>query len=242
MKEHSMNMNSTPSWSAPIASGATQEQRFLRQVGWWMVAGVALTAIVSALLMTNPAAMGWFFVAQGTKMGISALGWAALLAPMVLVLGLGFLAQRASTPVVATLYLLVAACFGVTLAPIGLAYTPQSLLITLAGTVGAFAGFAVYGYIAKNSLAGVGRFAFMGLIGLVVLGFIQIFWPTPLLNFLLGCGGVIVFTLLTAWDVQRIRQRAADGDQRMAVWGALSLYLDFINLFLSLLRLVGVRR
>lgn len=237
-----MNSNNMPAWSPSADLGVSREQLFLRQVGWWMVAGLVLTTVVAGLLMTNPAAMGWFFVTEGTKTGLSALGWAAMLAPMVLVLGLGFVARNASAPVVATMYLLVAACFGVTLAPVGLAYTPQSILVTLAGTVGAFAGFAAWGYMTKSNLSSVGRFAFMGLIGLIVMGIIQIFWPSPMLNFLLGCGGVIVFTLLTAWDVQKIRQMASQGDQRLAVWGALSLYLDFINLFISLLRLIGARR
>lgn len=230
------------SFSITPEQALSQEQRFWRQVGWWMVAGLALTSVIAGLLMSSPHAMGWFFVTHGTKTGLSALGWLAMLAPMILVFALGFLARSASAPVVGTVYLLVAASFGVTLAPIGLAYTPQSLLFTLVGTIGAFAGFALWGYGTSRNLNGIGRFAFMGLIGLIVLGFVQMFWPVPMLNFLLGCGGVVVFTLLTAWDVQRLRESSRLGDQRLAIWGALSLYLDFINLFISLLRLVGQRR
>lgn len=224
------------------ATEVRREQVFLRQVGLWMAGGLGLTAVIAGALMAQPEAMEWFFRTTPGHQGLSILGWVAMLAPLLLILGVGTLARNASFPVVATVYLTVAACFGVTLAPIGLLYTPESLLTVLAATIGAFGGFAAWGFFTSRSLAGVGHFAFMGLIGLIVLGFVQIFWPTSTLNFLLGVGGVLVFTLLTAWDVQKIRQMASSGDDRLAVWGALSLYLDFINLFLSLLRLMGGRR
>jgi len=232
----------TPSSSSLERSTAVTDQVFWRQVGLWMLAGLGLTTTMAAWLISQPEALSWFFTVNGTHQGLAMLGWVAMLAPLVLIFGLGFLARSASLPVVAGVFLLVAACFGVTLAPIGLLYTSQSLLTTLAATTGAFAGFAAWGFLTKKNLAGIGHFAFMGLIGLIVLGFIQIFWPSNTLNFLLGAGGVVVFTLLTAWDVQRIKQQAAAGDTREAVWGALSLYLDFINLFIALLRLMGGRK
>lgn len=219
---------------------AGSEQRFLRRVGLWMVLGLALTTLVAGCLMNSPHALEMFFrIGKDGKTGLSALGWGAMLAPLGLVLVVGAGARRASAPVVTGAYLLIAACFGVTLAPIGLTYAPGVLAETLAATCGAFAGFAAWGFFSKRDLGGFGSFAFMGLIGLIVLGVVQIFWNNGALNFLLGCGGVIVFTLLTAWDMQKIRQSAPSGDQRLAVLGALSLYLDFINLFISLLRLFG---
>lgn len=218
------------------------EQRFLQRVGLWMMGGLATTALVAGVLMNQAEAMAWFFKSIDGKETLSVLGWFAMLAPLALILGMGALARKASAPVVATIYLVIAACFGVTLAPIGLVYTPESLLSTLVATVAAFGGFAAWGFVTSHNLAGVGRFAFMGLVGLIVLGFVQIFWPSSGLNFLLGCGGVIVFTLLTAYDIQKIKAMAAEGDERAAVWGALSLYLDIINLFLSLLRLMGQRK
>jgi FtsH-binding integral membrane protein len=232
------------SWTtSPTAASGSREQVFLRQVGVWMALGLALTTGVAGWLMTQPQAMALFFeMSPKGGQSLAILGWVAMLAPLLLVLGMGTIARNASLPVVATLYLLIAACFGVTLAPIGLMYTPQSLLTTLGATIGAFAGFAAWGFFTSRSLAGVGRFAFMGLIGLIVLGFIQIFWPSSALNFLLGVGGVVVFTLLTAWDIQKIKAMAQDGNDQAAVWGALSLYLDFINLFLALLRLMGTRK
>lgn len=231
--------------SAPPSKTVSIEQVFLRRVGLWMAAGLGLTTLIAGWLMSKPEAMGLFFQAEAHgKTGLSILGWVAMLLPLGLILGVGVLARNAPFPVVAGAFLAIAACFGVTLAPVGLIYTTQSLITVLLATIGAFGGFALWGFFTQRNLAGIGHFAFMGLIGLVVLGFVQIFWLSNALNFLLGCGGVIVFTLLTAWDIQKIRQMAQSGEasQSMAVWGALSLYLDFINLFLSLLRLMGQRK
>lgn len=220
--------------------GALSEQRFLRQVGWWMVLGVALTAAVAGALMKSPQAFGWFFtLGKDGNASLSMLGWGAMLAPLGLVLFLGFAARHASAGIIMGAYVLIALSFGVTLAPIGLVYAPDVIMATLAGTLGAFAAFAGWGYFTRRDMAGLGHFAFMGLIGLIVLGVVQVFWNSGALNFLLGCAGIIVFTLLTAWDMQKIRQEAASGDERLAVLGALTLYLDFINLFISLLRLMG---
>lgn len=231
------------SWSTTPALAGDREQIFLRHVGLWMAAGLLVTTLVAGGLIEQPDALAWFVTTTAAgKQTFSTLGWVAMLAPLALIIGMRFVPKTAPLAVVAGMYLAVTACLGVTLAPIGLIYTAQSLLTVLVATIGAFAGFAAWGYITTKSLAGVGRFAFMGLIGLIVLGFVQIFWPSSMLNFLLGCGGVLVFTLLTAWDMQKIRQMAADGDDKAAVWGALSLYLDFVNLFLSLLRLMGGRK
>jgi FtsH-binding integral membrane protein len=235
-------MNTPTAWSSAPTVSDNREQIFLRHVGLWMAAGLLLTTLVAGLLISQPEAMGWFFQVTAGRQALSTLGWIAMFAPLVLIIGMRFVPQTTPVTVVAAIYLTVTACLGITLAPLGLVYTPHSLLTVLVATIGAFAGFSAWGFFTSKSLAGVGRFAFMGLIGLIVLGFVQIFWPSSMLNFLLGCGGVVVFTLLTAWDMQKIRAMATEGDERSAIWGALSLYLDFVNLFLSLLRLMGGRK
>jgi uncharacterized protein len=113
-------------------------------------------------------------------------------------------------------------------------------------TAGMFGALALYGTTTTRSLAGVGQFAFMGLIGLIIASLVGLFWKSDALQFLISVVGVIVFTALTAWDAQRLRQMALalpEGQTTSyAVVGALALYLDFINLFLFLLRFMGVRR
>jgi hypothetical protein len=135
---------------------------------------------------------------------------------------------------------------GATLSAILLAFTGASLATTFVVTAGMFGALALYGTTTKRSLAGVGQFFFMGLIGLVLASIVGLFWRAPALQFVISVVGVLVFTGLTAWDAQRLKAMAAvTPDDRVAgrsVVGALALYLDFINLFLFLLRFLGARR
>jgi FtsH-binding integral membrane protein len=127
-----------------------------------------------------------------------------------------------------------------------LAYTGQSVANVFLVSAGAFGGLALYGTVTKRDLSGLGQFAMMGLIGVVIASIVSIFWHNDMLQFVLSVCGVVVFTGLTAWDANRLRAMALqlpDGRTgSYAVVGALSLYLDFINLFLFLLRLFGRRR
>ena len=133
-----------------------------------------------------------------------------------------------------------------TLSVLVLAYTGASIATTFVVTAGMFGALALYGTTTKRSLAGVGQFFFMGLIGLVLASIVGIFWHSAALQFLISVVGVIVFTGLTAWDAQRLKEmaRALPEGQigSYAIVGALSFYLDFINLFLFLLRFLGDRR
>jgi FtsH-binding integral membrane protein len=146
----------------------------------------------------------------------------------------------------AGLFLLYSAMVGVTTSVILLLYTGASIVSTFAITAGMFGAMAVFGTFTRRSLAGVGQFMFMGLIGLIIAMIVNIFWMNSALYFVISVIGVIVFTGLTAWDAQRLKQMAValpDGRTgSYAVVGALSLYLDFINLFFFLLRLLGGRR
>jgi uncharacterized protein len=146
----------------------------------------------------------------------------------------------------AALFLAYSALVGVTSSFILLKYTGASIASTFIITAGMFGATAVFGTLTKRSLAGIGQFMFMGLIGLILASIVGIVWQNDLLQFVIGVVGVIVFTGLTAWDAQRLKYLAVslpDGQVgSYAVVGALSLYLDFINLFFYLLRFTGNRR
>ena len=144
------------------------------------------------------------------------------------------------------LFVAYAALTGVTLSVLVLAYTGASIATTFVVTAGMFGALALYGTTTSRSLAGAGQFFFMGLIGLILASVVGMFWKSEALQFLISVVGVIVFTGLTAWDAQRLKQMAAALPAGQvgsyAILGALSLYLDFINLFIFMLRLFGGRR
>ena len=144
------------------------------------------------------------------------------------------------------MFLLYAALNGATIAGILLLFTGASVATTFVVTAGMFGALALYGSTTRRSLAGVGQFVFMGLIGVVLASLVGMFWHSDALQFAISVVGVIVFTGLTAWDAQRLKQMAVatpEGQSgSFAVVGALALYLDFINLFLFLLRFLGGRR
>ena len=146
----------------------------------------------------------------------------------------------------AALFAVYSALTGVTLSVLLLAYTGESVATTFVITAGMFAALAAFGTMTSRSLAGVGQFFFMGLIGLLLAMLLGMFWHSDALQFLISVVGVLVFTGLTAWDAQRLRQMALTVPEgqagSMAIAGALSLYLNFINLFLFMLRFTGGRR
>ena len=169
-----------------------------------------------------------------------------ILAQLGLVFYLSARVQTLAPNMAMTLFLVYAALNGVIFSFILLVYTGESIGTTFLVTAGMFGAMALYGSTTERSLAGVGQFFFMGLIGLILASIVGMFWQSDALQFVITVIGVIVFTGLTAWDAQRLKQMAATvPDERMgsyAIVGALSLYLNFINLFLMLLRVLGGRR
>jgi FtsH-binding integral membrane protein len=155
-------------------------------------------------------------------------------------------AQSVAPNTAALLFVVYSALSGVTLSVVLLAYTGVSVATTFVVTAGMFGALAAFGTMTTRSLAGVGQFFFMGLIGLILASILGIFWHSDALQFLISVVGVLVFTGLTAYDAQRLKQVAlalpAGQIASAAVAGALSLYLNFINLFLFLLRFTGSRR
>jgi FtsH-binding integral membrane protein len=212
---------------------------FLRGVYWWMFGGLAVTAVVALAVASSPAAMS-------TLISNRVLFFGIIIAELVLVVYLSARVSKLAPSTAGTLFLAYSALNGVTFALILLAYTGASVANAFFVSAGMFGALAVYGSVTKRDLSGMGRFMFMGLVGLVLAGVVSIFWQNDAMQFVMGVVGVLVFSGLIAYDTQRLRAMAlqVSGEQTgaYAVVGALSLYLDFINLFLSLLRLFGDRR
>ncbi|HEX2279842.1 MAG: Bax inhibitor-1/YccA family protein [Candidatus Tectomicrobia bacterium] len=212
---------------------------FLQKVYGWMFIGLAITAFVAFAVASSPTLLRYVLSNPILYIGL-------IVAELGLVFYLSARVETLAPSVAMTLFVIYSALNGVTLSFVLLVYTGESIATTFFVTAGMFGALAVYGSTTKRSLAGAGQFFFMGLIGLLLASIVGMFWHNDTLQFLIAAIGVIVFTGLTAWDAQRLKTMAAtvpeDRSGSYAVVGALSLYLNFINLFLMLLRLLGGRR
>jgi len=204
-----------------------------------MAVGLGITATVAFAVAGSPDLLR---VLIGNRLVFFGL----VIAQLGLVFFLSARAGRLAPGTAAGLFALYSALTGATLSVILLAYTGESITMTFVVTAGMFGALALFGSTTKRSLAGAGQFFMMGLIGLILASILGMFWHNDALQFLISVVGVIVFTGLTAWDAQRLKQMAltlpAGQVDAYAVVGALSLYLNFINLFLMLLRFTGSRR
>jgi FtsH-binding integral membrane protein len=214
---------------------------FMNQVYLWMTAGLGLTALVSWQVASSPAILQMIFGNTFLLIGL-------VVAQLGVVFTLSAAVHRFSAGTATILFLLYSALTGVTLSGIFVAYTAGSIANAFLATAGTFAAMTVYGTVTKRDLTSVGGFLFMGLIGLVIAMLVNIFLQSPMLDFVISGIGVLVFTGLTAYDTQKLRRfgegAPLDDDaavRRGAILGALTLYLDFINLFLMMLRLLGNR-
>ena len=212
---------------------------FLRSVYGWMCAGLAITAVVAFYVASSPSLVTTLVRTPFLMMGL-------VIAQLGLVFTLSLRVQKMASGTASALFILYSALTGVTMSLILLAYTASSVASTFAISAGMFGAMALFGTVTSRSLAGWGQFLFMGLVGVVIASVVGMFWQNDGLQFVLGFIGVIVFTGLTAYDAQRLKAMAvalpSGGTGAYAVVGALTLYLDFINLFLMLLRLTGDRR
>ena len=231
----------TPQSAFSPTATATAERvtAFLRKVYGWMFVGLGVTAAVALGVASSPTLMQAIF---GSKI----LFFGLVIAELGLVFFLSARVNKLAPATASGLFLLYSALNGATLAAIFVMFTGTSIATTFFVTAGMFGALALYGSTTKRSLAGVGQFAFMGLIGLILASVVGMFLKSDGLQFVISIVGVIVFTGLTAWDAQKLEGHG-DGSARgqtgsYAVVGALSLYLDFINLFLFMLRLLGGRR
>jgi FtsH-binding integral membrane protein len=178
--------------------------------------------------------------------GLTALGWIAFIAPLPLVMVLSFGIQRMSVGTAQLVFWGYAIIMGISLSPILLLYTGASVAKTFFITAATFGSMSLWGYTTKTDLTGMGRFLIMGVIGLVIAMVVNIFLQSSAVDFAISVVGVLAFTGLTAYDTQKIKEMYTVNDDgtvagRKAIMGALSLYLDFVNLFLMLLRLFGNR-
>jgi FtsH-binding integral membrane protein len=237
-----MDQIQTTPQAAIAASSVESAERvtaFLRKVYGWMCVGLAITATVALGVASSPALVQAIF---GNKI----LFFGLFIAELGLVFYLSARISKMAASTAAGLFLLYSALNGATLSFIFLAYTGTSIATTFLVTAGMFGALALYGTATKRSLAGVGQFAFMGLIGIILASVVGMFWKSDGLQFVISVVGVIVFTGLTAWDAQRLKTMAVTVPESSygsySVVGALALYLDFINLFLFMLRVMGGRR
>ena len=231
------------SWneSSYVPAGVRDERvtAFLSKVYGWMFLGLLITAGVAFGVASSPALIETLILNR-------VLFWILLFAPIGLVWFLAAKVDSIAPTTAAIMFVIYAAMVGITSSVVFLIYTGSSIVSAFVITSGMFGAMAVFGTFTKRSLAGVGQFMFMGLIGLIIASVVNIFLFNDMLSFVISIVGVIVFTGLTAYDAQRMKEMAVALPEgklaSYAVVGALSLYLDFINLFFFILRLLGGRR
>jgi len=240
-----MNMSQIPSGfqqrEHPLEYGrdAGVVTNFMNNVYAWMCAGLGITAVTAMFVASSPS----LIVAIAKN---SFLFWGLVIAQFGIVMVLSSRVERLSAAAASGLFMVYSVLTGTTLSFVLLAYTGESVASTFVVTAGMFGALAAFGTLTRKSLAGWGQFLFMGLIGVVLASLVGIFWQNDALQFATAFVGVVVFTGLTAYDAQRLKAMALaapDGQTgSYAIVGALALYLDFVNLFLMLLRLFGGRR
>lgn len=205
----------------------------------YMASGLALTGIVALMTASSESLVQTIFTTP--------LAWVVMLAPLAFVLVLSFGINKLSTPMAQGLFWAFAVVMGLSMSSIFLMYTGASIARVFFISASMFAGMSLYGYTTKRDLSGFGSFLMMGLIGLIIAMVVNIFLQSTALEFVISAAGVLIFVGLTAYDTQKIKAiyNEMDGQDVMAkkaIMGALTLYLDFINLFMMMLRLFGDRR
>ena len=219
---------------------------YMLKVYNFMAGGLAVTGL-AAWIVANTSLRDIFFNITPQGIDLSGFGWLALLAPLVMVFAFGWVVNSGTSKQVQLLFWSYAAVMGIGLTPVFWIYTGSSLVRVFLITAGTFGALSIYGYTTKRDLSGMGSFLYMGLFGLIIATIVNIFLKSSGLDWALSFIGVAIFSGLTAFDSQKIRllYNATDHDEivsKKALSGALSLYLDFINLFLYLLRFMGDRR
>ena len=226
-------------YTDPMTAAATST--FLPKVYGWMTVGLALTALVALFTLTSEQLLTLVF-------GNRLVFYGLIIAELGLVIALSAAINRISATVATLMFLLYSALSGVTFASIFLVYTSSSIASTFMVASGTFGAMSLYGYATKRDLTGWGSFLFMGLIGIIIASVVNIFLHSEMITWVTSYLGVFVFVGLTAYDTQKIKMIGQNGfadeesRRKAAILGALTLYLDFINLFLMLLRIMGNRR
>lgn len=218
---------------------------FITHVFSWMAVALAITAFFAYFFSTSETFFSSIFSSTG---GMSGLGWVVMFSPFFIVLIMMFGANKMSAGILTILFIGYAFLMGMSLNFIFWAYTAGSVFITFAVTAGTFGVMAIAGYTTKTDLSKMGSILMMALIGIVIAMVVNMFMHSQKLDYIISIIGVLVFTGLTAWDVQKLKrigaqaQEGTETTKKLVIIGALTLYLDFINLFLFLLRFLGNRR
>ena len=239
MKEQDLNY-----WNLPADQQLAMSEAFpvlMRKVYVWMSLALLITGMTAYYIATSPTILTAILTNQ-------ILFWGLIIAELVLVFTVSAAINRLSLTTATLLFLLYSVINGATMSFIFLLYTMSSIATVFFIAAGTFATMAVIGYTTKKDLSSMGKFLFMGLIGIIIATLVNLFIKSDGLTMILSYAGVVVFVGLTAWDSQKIKQMLMqandvdEGTQKIALLGALSLYLDFINLFIYLLQILGKRR
>lgn len=212
---------------------------YMLKVYNYMGAGLALTGVIAYFTANTPALLDIIFT--------SPMMYIVMFSPLVVVMIMSFGANKISSGTAQILYWVFASLMGLSLSSILLMYTGESIARVFFITAGMFGAMSLWGYTTKKDLTGMGSFLIMGLFGIIIAMVVNIFLQSAAMQFAISVLGVLIFTGLTAWDTQKIKKAYDEGDgqdilTKKAVFGALRLYLDFINMFLFMLRLFGARR
>jgi len=222
-------------------------RQYMLRVYNYMASGLFLSGLV-ALLVANTSLQNLFFqVNEAGRLGYTGLGYVGVFAPLGLILAMSFGAHRMKTATLQACYWAFVTLMGVGLSVILLRYTGVSVVRVLLITAASFGALSLFGYTTKKNLTGFGTFLFIGLIGLVIASVVQMFVASAAMHFVISVAGVFIFAGLTAWDTQRIKGeylaiRGSTAETPSAVMGAVSLYLNFVNLFQFLMSFMGQSR
>ena len=234
MNEPGYSYSPTGSASSVLASESARV--FMQRVYWWMSLGLALTGGIA------------FAVASSQELTALVMPhyYKLVVVELVVVFAFVFMQSKVSGPVAAGMFLLFAALNGLTLSAIFLVYELGSIASAFVITAGMFGAMSVYGTVTKKDLSGWGSFLMMGLIGILIAGIVNIFLQSDFLGFVKSCAAVVIFAGLTAYDTQKLRTHHANSGfssaMALSITGENPLYLDFVNLFINILRLIGRRR
>jgi uncharacterized protein len=226
------------------ATSAFISRTFLSNVFIWMGTGLGLTSLISYLIASNPSMLSIF----ATEQGLTLSGYIAMFSPILFVLLMSFGFNRLSYTALIALFIIYAGVMGISLSFIFLIYTSESIFSTFLSSSLMFGGMGLIGYFTKSDLTRFGNLLLMGLVGIILASLINLFMHSDTFSYVISLISVIIFCGLTAYDVQKLKNLAEQGGSdeeiknKLGILGALTLYLDFINIFLSSLRLFGKRK
>ena len=243
MAEPNIRLGATATPTAAVDEGL---RRYMLRVYNYMMVGTAITGLTAWLVVNTPL-INLFYQVRDGFIAPTILGWLAIASPLIFILALSFGINKMKASTVQMMFWAVTIVFGISLSNILLTYTGTSVARVFFITAGLFGAMSLYGYTTKRDLTKIGSFLFMGLIGIILASIVNAFIGSTMMDFVISVAGVLIFTGLTAYDTQKIKNtynavsHSGELMTKTAVMGALNLYLYFINLFLFLMHLLGNR-